>query len=384
MHLKNRLAIFCFYDIDGIVDSYIEYLLQDLKSCITRLIIVANGILSENGKRKFERYTDEIIIRENRGYDLGAYKEILTDYLDESEIEKFDEIVLCNDTFYGPFIPFKDIFQEMNSRVCDFWGLGYGKDRIANHVQAYFLVFGRSVIRNGYLLDYMKNIVDEYITEINCVYVEFECGLLYYLVSKGMIFDSYLKQIEYDVYRSSYICMKIYNLPFIKKRAFSKRFYNEANIMGSLKLIKETTNYDTRLILQSISRIYGLNISRHEIEHYQLDQKKIYNCQLNVSKSSSEEIKEFINHVSQLYIYGAGFWACRIYWLYCQRQKHFKGFVISDTQQIDEETVYGHPVIHLSDIKNLKSAGIIVGLSKQYTPEVYQYLDQVDQVLYLF
>ena len=38
----KRLCIFCFYDKNGVVDSYIEYLLNDLRSCSAYIIVVVN------------------------------------------------------------------------------------------------------------------------------------------------------------------------------------------------------------------------------------------------------------------------------------------------------------------------------------------------------
>ena len=102
--IYNRLAIFVFYDEDGIVDKYVEYLLLNLAKQVQRTIVVVNGKINDISRKKLEVYTPEIYIRENKGYDAGAYKDILTKYLSLNEIKQFDEIVLLNDTFYGPIL----------------------------------------------------------------------------------------------------------------------------------------------------------------------------------------------------------------------------------------------------------------------------------------
>ena len=61
----RRLGIFCFFDKEGIVDSYIDYLLEDLKKNLSRLIIVINGYVNCEGREIFEKYTQDIIIRNN-------------------------------------------------------------------------------------------------------------------------------------------------------------------------------------------------------------------------------------------------------------------------------------------------------------------------------
>ena len=40
MEEKKRLVIFSFYDSEGIVDSFIEFLLKDLNEATTDLVIV--------------------------------------------------------------------------------------------------------------------------------------------------------------------------------------------------------------------------------------------------------------------------------------------------------------------------------------------------------
>lgn len=112
----RRLGIFSFFDKDGIVDTYIEYLLMDLMLVIDKLIVVVNGKLCSAGREKFEKYAANVILRPNKGFDAGAYSEIIVNVLGEEEIKKWDEIVLCNDTFYGPFVSFCDIFNEMSKK----------------------------------------------------------------------------------------------------------------------------------------------------------------------------------------------------------------------------------------------------------------------------
>ena len=71
----KRVAIYFFYDKDGIVDGYVDYFLEDLKKNLDRLIVVCNGKLTSEGRKKFSKYTSEIIVRENKGFDVWAYKE---------------------------------------------------------------------------------------------------------------------------------------------------------------------------------------------------------------------------------------------------------------------------------------------------------------------
>ena len=61
----KRLCIFCFYDKNGVVDSYIEYLLNDLRSCSAYIIVVVNGSVNFDGRLILQKYSNQIIIRRN-------------------------------------------------------------------------------------------------------------------------------------------------------------------------------------------------------------------------------------------------------------------------------------------------------------------------------
>ena len=117
----ERLCIFSIYDPEGQVDEYIYYWLQEFRKVCKYVIVVSNGHLKQG--HFLEQYAEQIIERVNMGFDGGAYADVLTNHLSYMRIQKFDEIILCNDTCYGPFISMADIFDEMDSRENDFWGI---------------------------------------------------------------------------------------------------------------------------------------------------------------------------------------------------------------------------------------------------------------------
>ena len=52
----KRVAIYFFYDKNGIVDKYVNYFLEDLKKNLDRLIIVCNGKLTSKGREELEKF----------------------------------------------------------------------------------------------------------------------------------------------------------------------------------------------------------------------------------------------------------------------------------------------------------------------------------------
>lgn len=56
------------------MDDFITYYLRDLARNLTELIVVCNGKLSKQGRAAFEEFTDQIIVRENKGLMCGPIK----------------------------------------------------------------------------------------------------------------------------------------------------------------------------------------------------------------------------------------------------------------------------------------------------------------------
>ena len=120
----KRLGIFIFFDKNGFLDDYKVYFLEELKKNVESLEIVVNGLITESGLKKLQEFGN-VTIRSNEGFDITAYKENIA-RLGQENIEKYDELVLSNDTVFGPLYPFKEVFDEMDGREVDFWGLTKG------------------------------------------------------------------------------------------------------------------------------------------------------------------------------------------------------------------------------------------------------------------
>ena len=141
----KRMGIFVFYDAMGVVDGYVEHLLESMQNEVQKLVVVVNGAIVGSSYQKLKKKSYEVYIRDNVGYDAGAYKDAVTKFLINEQMDKWDEILLFNDTFYGPIYPWKDIFQKMKRENIDFWGLSkFPKgnyfdtgEEIPEHVQGY-------------------------------------------------------------------------------------------------------------------------------------------------------------------------------------------------------------------------------------------------------
>lgn len=142
-HVK-RLCVFAHFDKDNIVDPYVFLYLREIRKNADRLVFVTTSVLSAETIAALKSVCDDVLIRKNEGYDFAGWKAVL-----QSEtLHDYDELILCNDSVYGPFFPLERIFSEMKGKACDFWGMTSNYD-IAYHVQSYFLVFRKTVLVSG-------------------------------------------------------------------------------------------------------------------------------------------------------------------------------------------------------------------------------------------
>ena len=263
-----RLGMFQMYDKDGIVEDYITYLLDDITKCLDEFIIIVCGEVKDEGLNKLKKYTNRIFVRDNYGFDAYAFKEAILNYLQPNELNNYDELVLFNDTFYGPFYPFKNIFDEMSDCDEDFWGLTKHArtTTVREHIQSYFLVIKKKMLHSKEFIDFWNQLDIGSLCFENLVY-NYELHFTDYFSNKGYKYCAYVKDddLNCDDYHnynhyflSPYRLIKYYKMPVIKKKVFtqSKNLNISAGeeIQEALDYIKENTNYNTEFIWSDLLR----------------------------------------------------------------------------------------------------------------------------------
>ena len=159
--MKNTVALYTFYEKNGIVRDFVLYYLEELKKEISDIIVIVNGKLSPEGRLKLEKIGVDILVRENKGLDFGAWKAGI-EYVGWEKIRKLDGLLLCNCTCYGPVYPFKEIFDAMAKKDCDFWGINRHPEmdvylipndpcsKVKEHIQSYFLFFKPHLLKSNH------------------------------------------------------------------------------------------------------------------------------------------------------------------------------------------------------------------------------------------
>ncbi|KDA06606.1 hypothetical protein DC31_09545 [Microbacterium sp. CH12i] len=162
----SRLLIYVVYDRRGDVEDYVPYALTDLRRFCDRILVVSNGPLTVNGRRRLEEVADEVVERENSGFDIWGYKHGI-DHVGE-DIARFDEVILANDTWFGPVRPFDPVFERMDRQELHFWGMTdhlrvepnpfTRRDYLAYHLQSYWLVARKELVASREWIDYWASL----------------------------------------------------------------------------------------------------------------------------------------------------------------------------------------------------------------------------------
>ncbi len=135
--MTNRIVIFAHFDRDHLIDDYVIYYIRALKELSKAILFVSSSSLSGTEISKVGKLCDKVSTRHNIGYDFMSWKAGLDSIRNLSD---YDELILCNDSVYGPLFSLQDLFQKMKGKA-DFWGITASQAKKKYHIQTYFLVF---------------------------------------------------------------------------------------------------------------------------------------------------------------------------------------------------------------------------------------------------
>ncbi len=137
----ERLAIFCHFDADNIISEYIAHYLTELKNAGCDVVFFTNSHVSDEQVSKIKNSVNQIIIRQNVGYDFGAY---FTGYVEHRDkLSNYKNVLFINDSVFGPFYGLSKVFDKMSAQNLDMWGISDAFHK-HYHIQSYFWAFKTS------------------------------------------------------------------------------------------------------------------------------------------------------------------------------------------------------------------------------------------------
>lgn len=243
----KRLCLFVVYSQTGKISEYVKFL-GDALEAITEKVIT----IYQCDKLEDNLMLGDSIYRKNIGYDAGAYQDALLNYIGMDTLKEYDELLLVNDSCFGPIFSLEDIFTYMESKNVDFWGMTEHESKEnPKHVQSYFLLFRNRVITSKVF----KKFWDEYQPSDNIydTVLRFEIGLSQKLIKSGFSYTSYASEsgckrcVNAPLYSDIMLFAKDYGIPFVKRKAINVSNYDECKRL--FEFIKNDTQYPVNYIL---------------------------------------------------------------------------------------------------------------------------------------
>ncbi len=267
---NNRLAIFAYYDKDGIVDNYVVFLLKAMFEHCKEQIVIVNGHLTPESEIKIKPYASKILYRENNGYDITAYKEA---FLSLEDIDKYSEVVFYNQTVFGPVCALKTMFNLMAQRNVDFWGISAHKGAkkaswnndisIEPHIQSYFFVVKNKMFTSEKFTDYWQNLplINSYWDAVS----KHEVCFTKHFEELGFKWGTYINAddlLQYNDYPMMGMPVEMLKRksPFFKRKCFILNRLEYTGVVQGFSTqqlydyIANSTNYPVSLICQNITR----------------------------------------------------------------------------------------------------------------------------------
>lgn len=284
----NRMLLYVHYNKFNELSPHVLYQLEQLRPLFSSICFISNSQLTKEAIEKLqcEHLVNNLIQRQNEGYDFAAWKEGILSLFDE--IKTFDSLTLMNDTCFGPLWNMQPIFDKFESDdTVDFWGLTNhaacqirGGSYVAEHLQSYFLSFKSQVIKSKVFSEFWSEV--ESLSNVQQVIDSYESKLTEKLVNFGFHYQSLLNLSQkpelgnVSIFRPDLVVQS--GIPFVKIKAFSHASHIAPFV---LREIEEKSDYPSGLIISHLSAILVPG------EPFLLPYKSLKNCD-NITEETSK------------------------------------------------------------------------------------------------
>ena len=232
---KKRIAFYAHYNKDDTISEEDLESLKAYKNVFDDVIFISNSLISKKEYERLSEITNHIFLRDNEGYDFGAWKFGINKF-GYNKLSQYDQVILINNSTLKPIYNIEYVFNEMSDTTADFWGITLFPEIknerfldtkvIAEHLQSYFIVFEKNIINSGAIEEFFDNVKD--MKTFKDAIKEGEVELTTFMKKKGFKYLPYIKECYYlSEYLNDYsipynkpATLLYLGSPFIKKKAF--------------------------------------------------------------------------------------------------------------------------------------------------------------------
>ena len=232
----RRCCLYAHFDPENRISPEDLKTVGILSAFMDDVFVMSNSALPPEEAEKLAAFGNVTLRqRGNTGMDFGAWRDLIQ-ALGPDTLGAYDEAVLCNNSFFPPVFPLEEMFAEMAARKVDFWGatvfprLEDGSylhlPYIPEHLQSYWMVFGKRVLRSECFRNFWETMPD-YSDYIDVV-AHCESQLTELLSREGFTYDPYIRESFYlSRFLNNYAIpyekpssLLLLGSPFIKKKCY--------------------------------------------------------------------------------------------------------------------------------------------------------------------
>lgn len=277
----RRLGIYTFFEKDGIVDEYVLCFLKSFRHVVERCIVVSNGELVGSGADDIRAIGCELLVRENKGFDAWGVRTGLL-HVGFEMLAEYDEVLIANNTIFGPIYDMENMLNEMATRDLDFWGCSshpgfpnfdpYGSNPygyIPEHIQSYFYAVRKQMLSDPCFEVFWRELPP--LPSYNKAVGLYETVMTKWFSDEGFVWGTYMPSDEYyDMTDNPLITMPVESIkkwkcPFFKRRAFFQDYDYYTTYTGQhtvsclVQFLEEETSYPLRLVYENLIRTCNMS-----------------------------------------------------------------------------------------------------------------------------
>jgi len=256
-NVNKRLCIFAAYCPDGKISNAQLVYLKGLRKVCDNILFVADSTIFPQEVEKIKDIVCYCNFDRHRGFDFFSYKKGFEYAKSHGLLDGAEELIFCNDSCYAPVTDFGFMFDEMNKKECDFWGITsyYKKYKYPRHIQSYFYVFKDCVFNSSAFMKFIEKIKVQ--RNIRQVIKKYELKLSGYLEKNGFrsatfVPDS-ISEIPPETNKTFYplTLLEKYSVPLLKVKVFNNMYKGKLaeNAFITLKYV-QSVNKELAEIIQ--------------------------------------------------------------------------------------------------------------------------------------
>ena len=246
-HKKDNLCIFSHYSNSGLIDDYVLFYLESLSQYADIIFVSTSDTMTIKELSKIENFTVSAIVKENYGYDFGAWKTGFD--IAETDLNNYQNLILCNDSVFGPLFDLKDMFTTLTKEKYDVFSVSDNYE-IHHHLQSFFIIYSKKAFQHPVFKNFYKNF--KIIEDKQTLIVEKEIKFSKQLKNSGLNIGSYCQAENFNSFQNIMHqywkdLITDYKCPFIKRELLKTNPLG-IDISNWKNVIKKETDYNSDYI----------------------------------------------------------------------------------------------------------------------------------------